>query len=199
MYRARVVALLGALKRANTRLERSAPKFVQQQRLGTSLKQALHAAANLAHYLGIADPKQPGAAAAKAAAHRAVHEAVESLLGAIRDAGKAAGSAVHLEVLNSAQVVFVTLTSSGSSLLRWMARVDVLVVDEAAQALEAGDAADLELNPDLGAVGCGKVPSAGRRGAGQVCTRAGGRAGACGHRGKASWVSGIDGGWRRGR
>ena len=137
MYRARLVALLGALKRANTRLERSAPKFVQQQRLGTPLKQALHAAADLAHYLGIADPKQPGAAAAKAASHRAVREAVETLLGAIRDAGKAAGSAVHLEVLNSAQVVFVTLTSSGSSLLRWMARVDVLVVDEAAQALEA--------------------------------------------------------------
>ena len=137
MYRARLVALLGALKRADKRLERSAPKFVQQQRLGQPLKHALHVAADFANHLGIADLKEPGAPAAKAASHRAVREAVETLLGAIKDAGKAAGSAVHLEVLNSAQVVFVTLTSSGSALLRWMARVDVLVVDEAAQALEA--------------------------------------------------------------
>ncbi|KAK3261195.1 hypothetical protein CYMTET_29886, partial [Cymbomonas tetramitiformis] len=45
--------------------------------------------------------------------------------------------AVEAEALSHAQVVFCTLASAGQSLLRHMPRVDALVVDEAAQALEA--------------------------------------------------------------
>eukprot|EP00854_Cymbomonas_tetramitiformis_P006387 gene6387-7652_t len=59
-----------------------------------------------------------------------------------RDASALLGShieegAVEAEALSHAQVVFCTLASAGQSLLRHMPRVDALVVDEAAQALEA--------------------------------------------------------------
>eukprot|EP00038_Savillea_parva_P000434 m.96121 g.96121 ORF g.96121 m.96121 type:complete len:1085 (+) comp10146_c1_seq1:214-3468(+) len=55
---------------------------------------------------------------------RALHTAADS------------DSSIHTELLNSARVVFCTLVSAGQSTVRHMKRVDLLVVDESAQALE---------------------------------------------------------------
>lgn len=66
----------------------------------------------------------------------AVLSSCKTLVMNLRKAHKAATADLYLELLNSAQVVFATLSTSGGSLAKRMAKVDVLVVDEAAQALE---------------------------------------------------------------
>jgi hypothetical protein len=63
-------------------------------------------------------------------------QVVAPLVSALRELDDAGDASVHSELLSTAGAVFCTLCSSGQSVVRNMKRVDLLVVDESAQALE---------------------------------------------------------------
>lgn len=77
-----------------------------------------------------------------------VLSAAEAHALAHREVSPEARDAVGKQMLNTAAVVFCTLGSAGSSVVRTAAKVDVLVVDEAAQALEGDLLIAMQARPD---------------------------------------------------
>ncbi len=62
-----------------------------------------------------------------------------------KEAGKT--SPLEMEILNHAQIVFATLSTAGRKSIQEMSKVDVLIIDEASQAIEAETLIPFALDP----------------------------------------------------